>query len=351
MVGIRKIVRRTFAVRGVVAVLLALMTTGPAIGAELQRFEFSRIRMGVLFRLTVYAAEEAAANAAARAAYRRVEELNLVFSDYDRRSEARRLSREAKPGVAMPVSDDMLTVLQQSQCFAERSDGAFDVTVGPVTKLWRRAKRTREMPSAEAREAARSLVGYRQLTLNREEATVTFNRAGLQLDFGGIARGYACDEMLKILKQHGLNRVLIESSGDVLAGDPPPGCDHWTIGIGSLARPDAPPDKFIALVNRAVTTSGDAYQSVEFEGVRYSHIVDPQTGLGLTTHSSATVIAPDCTTADALATAASVLGSEKAAKLIESFEGAEMLMVTLDDGTPHVVTTPGFDEFVVEATK
>jgi thiamine biosynthesis lipoprotein len=313
-----------------------------------ERLEYVRIRMGVPFRITVYADDAALANSAADAAFRRVKVLNDVFSDYDPRSEARRLTKAAQPGVPQTVGSDMRHLLERSLAIAAQTDGAFDVTVGPVTKLWRRAKRTKELPPEDELRRAVSLVGYQQLSLDAEASTVSFAQAGIELDFGGIACGYACDEILRIFREHGLNRVLVESSGDIVAGNPPPGKDHWTIGIGSLARPDAPPEKFIALVNRAVTTSGDAYQFVEFDGVRYSHIVDPKTGLGLKTRSSATVIAADCTTADALATAASVIGPEKAVDLIESYDGVEMLMVTLENETPRVVTTSGFGVFVVE---
>ncbi|MGC1274791.1 MAG: FAD:protein FMN transferase [Planctomycetaceae bacterium] len=333
----------------IAVLLLIAANTGIAVAGTPQRFEFARIRMGVPFRVTVYADDEAVANSAVDAAFRRVKVLNDVFSDYDPRSESSRLCRDAVPGKPLPVSRDLQTVLERSQFFAELSHGAFDVTVGPMTKLWRRAKRSKQLPSHEQIEQARSLVGFHQLSLNSGNSTVTFDRTGIQLDFGGIACGYACDEIVRILKSHGLTRVLVESSGDIVAGDPPPGNDHWTIGIGSLAKPDAPPEKFIALVNRAVTTSGDAYQFVEFDGVRYSHIVDPKTGLGLTTRSSATVIAPDCTTADALATAACVLGPDKGRTLIESFEGAEMLMIYVDeDGEFRTATTPGFEESVVQ---
>ncbi|HEX6986668.1 MAG TPA: FAD:protein FMN transferase, partial [Planctomycetaceae bacterium] len=136
----------------------------------------------------------------------------------------------------------------------------------------------------------------------------------------------------------------------VVAGDPPPGKEGWTVGVGSLTTPDAPPERFLLLANNAVTTSGDAYQFVEFDGVRYSHIVDPRTGLGLTTRSSATVIARDGTAADALATAATVLGPEKGRELIESVDGAELLLVYVgDDGKRHEVTTPGFGQHVVDS--
>jgi thiamine biosynthesis lipoprotein len=304
--------------------------------------------MGAPFRISVYSDDEAAANAAAEAAYRRIKALNDVFSDYDERSEARRLTAAVVPGEPKPVSRDMLHLLRESQKYSELSGGGFDVTVGPVVKMWRLAKRKKAKPTAEQIAAATALVGYEQLTIDAERSTVAFARPGIQLDFGGIAAGYACDEALRIFKERGLTRVLVEASGDIVCGDPPPGKEGWTVGVGSLAKPDAPPDRYLRLSNGAVTTSGDAYQFVEFDGVRYSHIVDPKTGLGLTRHSSVTVVAPTCMAADALATAATVLGPEKGLKLIESVEGAEMLGVTLDgDGAAREVESRGFERLVV----
>ncbi|HEX6986075.1 MAG TPA: FAD:protein FMN transferase, partial [Planctomycetaceae bacterium] len=201
---------------GTAAALLVALAAGPAAAGEPERFEFVRVRMGVPFHVTVYAGDEAAANAAADAAFRRVKELNDVFSDYDPRSEASRLAREAVPGKPMPVSRDMRVVLERAERFSELSDGAFDVTVGPVVKLWRRAKRSKQMPTPEQLQEARSLVGYRRIRLDPGASTVTFDRAGIQLDFGGIAVGYACDEIVRIFKERGLPRVLVESSGDVV---------------------------------------------------------------------------------------------------------------------------------------
>ena len=330
-------------------VALVAMLAGSASAAEPERFEFVRVRMGIPFRITVYAGDEAAANSAADAAYRRIKVFNDVFSDYDPRSETRRLTENIVPGEPRPASDDLFGLLERSIAYSELTGGGFDVTVGPVVKLWRKAKREKVKPTPEEIEAARSVVGYRNVLLDRERRTVAFTKAGVQLDFGGIAAGYACDEAVRIFREHGLPRVMVEASGDFACGDPPPGKEGWTIGIGSLTQPDAEPTRFVRLANRAVTTSGDVYQYVEFDGVRYSHVVDPQTGLGLTTRSSTTVIANDCTAADALAKTGGLLGAERAKTVIGRVEGAEMLMAWADEeGQVREATTAGFGQFVVE---
>ncbi len=334
---------------GIAAGLLVASISNGAAAGDPERLEFVRIRMGIPFHITVYADDEAVANSAADAAYLRIKELNDVFSDYDPRSEISRLTKDIVPGEPRPVSRDLAGLLERSLAYSELTDGGFDVTVGPVVKLWRRAKREKVKPTPEQIEQARSVVGYRNVLLDTEKSTVTFTKPGVQLDFGGIAAGYACDEALRIFKEHGLPRAMVDASGDIACGDPPPGKEGWTVGIGSLTEPDEEPTRFVRLANRAVTTSGDAYQYVEFDGVRYSHIVDPNTGLGLTTRSSVTVIAPDCTAADALAKTGGTLGAEKAKEVIGKVEGAEMLMVWVDEGEKvREVATKAFEEFVVE---
>lgn len=318
--------------------------------SEPERYEFARIRMGIPFTITVYASDEAAANAAADAAFRRIKVLNDVFSDYDPRSETRRLTKDIVPGEPRPVSEDLFGLLERSLAYSEMTDGGFDVTVGPVVKLWRKAKRMKVRPTAEEIAAAQAVVGYRNVILDREKRTVAFAKPGAELDFGGIAAGYACDEAVRIFKEHGLPRVMVEASGDIACGDPPPGKEGWTLGIGSLTKPDEEPTRFVRLANKSITTSGDAYQYVEFDGVRYSHIVDPKTGFGLTMRSSTTVIADDCTAADALAKVGGTLGAEKATEVIGKVAGAEMLMVWIDE-TDQVreLATDGFKAYETAA--
>ena len=231
------------------------------------------------------------------------------------------------------------------------SDGAFDVSVGPLVKLWRRARRQKELPDPKLLDEARTLVGWKNIKLRRmgtlarpasegkrtdgqecpSSGTIELLKPGMKLDLGGIAVGYAADEAIKILKQHGITRAMIDGSGDIVVSDPPPGATGWRIGIASLREPDAAPTLFATLANCSISTSGDAYQFVEVGGRRYSHIVDPKTGLGLSERCSVTIIAPDGITADALATAVSVLGPERGLKLIDSRPCVAALFATLDD--------------------
>jgi thiamine biosynthesis lipoprotein len=303
-----------------------------------KRFEFTQKHMGMPFRLAFYASSEAVANEAAAAAFDRVRQLDRSLSDYDPDSELMRLCSTAGQGRPVQVSDDLLAVLVASQDVACRSGGAFDVTVGPLVRLWRRARKTRKLPPAEELADARRLVGWRNLTINCAARTVELRRAGMQLDLGGIAAGYACDEALAVLRRKGINRAMIDASGDIVVGDPPPGEKGWRIGVAALASPRAAPAEHVPtgpillLANAAVTTSGDAWQHVEIDGRRYSHIVDPTTGLGLTDRISVTVIAPTGIAADSLATAVSVLGPDRGLPLIDSTREAAALIVRAPDG-------------------
>ena len=294
--------------------MLLLLT---ARAADLQRFAFEKAEMGLPFRITLYASDEAVAKAAADAAFARIAVLNSVFSDYDSDSELSRLSRTAGLGKAVPVSRDLWLVIERAQALAVRTEGAFDITVGPLVKVWRRARRKQELPSAELIAEMRARVGFKNVRLDAAARTVELLVPEMRLDCGAIAKGYAVDEALAVLKSRGIARALVAGSGDMAAGDAPPDAPGWRIEVAALDVPGAPPAQVVHLVNRAVATSGDVFQRVEIGGLRYSHIVDPRTGTGLTDHSLVTVLAPDCMTADSLATAVSVLGPERGLRLIE----------------------------------
>lgn len=298
-----------------------------------QRLEFTRPQMGVPFRIVVYAGDEAAAQRAVAAAYARVEALNAVFSDYDPDSEISRLCRDTPPGVAVSVSRDLGFLVGRSQAFAERTDGAFDITVGPMVNLWRRARRHRELPPEHLLQEARARSGWRHLRWDRRSGQITFGVAGMRLDFGAIAKGYAADEALRVLREAGFPRALVAAAGDVTAGEAPPGSPGWRVEIGQTDVTNAPPPRSILLRHASAATSGDIFQRLEIGGRRYSHILDPRTGIGLTDHSLVTVIAADGTTADSLATAVSVLGPEKGLRLVERTRGAAALILTAPDGT------------------
>jgi thiamine biosynthesis lipoprotein len=269
------------------------------------RFEFVSRQMGTLFRIVLYAPDADAAAAAARAAFARVTELNRVMSDYDSQSELRRLERPPA-GTAVAVSAELFDLLERSQQLAAQSHGAFDVTLGPLVRLWREARKNRRLPTDAARAAASRASGFAKLRLQPESRTVTRLAPGMQFDLGGIAKGYAADEALAVLARRGLVHAMVAASGDLALGAAPPGTAGWKIELAPFGEPASEPTIVVA-EHVGISTSGDAEQFVEIDGVRYSHIVDPATGLGLTARVAVTVIARNATRSDSLATACSVL--------------------------------------------
>jgi FAD:protein FMN transferase len=333
----------------VIGLLLARGTSaiGSAKDRPLARYEFNQIQMGMPFRIVVYAPHEDSANAAVRAAYARIRELNGVMSDYDPDSELMKLCQTAGTGEAVRVSQDLQRVLSHALELSRKSDGAFDITVGPVVRLWRKARKTKQLPDPAELASARERVGYEQVRLDREAGTVELLKAGMQLDLGGIGVGFAVDEALAVLKQHGITRALIDGSGDIGVSDPPPGEAGWRIGIAPLEA-DREPSRYLILKNGAVTTSGDAYQFVEIDGRRYSHIVDPKTGLGLTERSSVTVIADNCTQADSYTKVVCVAGPERGLRLIDETPGMGAIVVRLVKGRVEALESKRIREFPFE---
>lgn len=285
--------------------LLGLIVAAAPNFAAPERLEYIEPHMGTLFRIVLYPPDPAVAKVAARAAFDRIAALNRIMSDYDPTSELMRLCAQP-PAVPVPVSAELFDILQRSQAVAEQTHGAFDVTLGPVIRLWRESRRTRALPSDVARTAALKASGYNYLRLDPGARTVTLLRPHMSLDLGGIAKGYAAAAALAVLRQHGIPCAMVAASGDLALGDPPPGKPGWQIVLDPFGSNIGKPLTLI-VAHAGVSTSGDNEQFVTLGGVRYSHIVDPATGLGLTRPTAVTVVAPHATLADALATACSVL--------------------------------------------
>ena len=291
------------------------------------RFEFSEAHMGTRFRIVVYAGDSQAAIVASRAAFDRVAQLDAIMSDYNETSELMTVCRQSEPGKPLRIGADLFEVLQKGQWMSELSMGAFDVTAGPLVRLWRRTRRTGELPEPRRLEQALKLTGYKKIHLDPKNRSVTFDRSGVLLDLGGIAKGYAADQAMVVLKRFGVSAALIAAGGDILVSDPPPDSNGWVIGITPLQSSDLQPERYVVLKNQAVSTSGDVHQFVQIGADRYSHIIDPRTGLALKGPASVTVVAPDCVTSDSLATAVSVMGAERGGRLVESFPGASAIFV------------------------
>ena len=324
--------------------LLMLSGGGCATRLALTRYEFTQPQMGLPFRIVLYAPDAATAQAAAQAAFARIAELNSVLSDYDSDSELSRLSQTSGEGKDVPLSKDLWFVLNRAQTLARETDGSFDVTVGPFVNLWRKARRQRELPNPTQLAEARAAVGFRKLQLDPRRRSARLLAPKMRLDLGAIAKGYAIDQALSVLRTNGLHRALVAGGGDIAAGEPPPGQSGWRIELAPLDTTNAPPARFIRLTSAALATSGDAFQRLEIDGVRYSHVIDPHTGMGLTDHSLVTIIADDCIEADSLATAVSILGPKKGLKFIRT-RGAEARIVRQPEEVVFIHESVGFQNY------
>jgi len=293
---------------------LSTLLLSRAVDAQV-RHEFTAVHMGVQVRIALYAPSEASARAAASAAFARIAELDDKMSDYRPYSEVRMLSHH--PGDWQPVSQDLLNVLAKAEEVSRQSGGAFDVTVGPLVQLWRTSRRTRQLPEPAALADARSRSGAALLDLDTDRAMVRLWVKDMQIDLGGIAKGYILQEGLSVLRSKGISAAMVEAGGDIVVGDAPPGQAGWSVFVAG--GDTAVLRRARALVNAAVATSGGTEQFVEINGVRYSHVIDPRTGLGVTGTHLVTVIAEDATLADAAATALSVLGPARSSYFRSKF--------------------------------
>ncbi|GAB3708648.1 FAD:protein FMN transferase [Spirosoma flavus] len=298
------------------------------------RFTYRRGLMGTQFNVLFYAPDSLTAQRAYVAVSARMDTLNQVMSDYLDGSEINRLSATAGQGKWVPVSADLFNVLQKAKTIAQRSNGNFDPTIGQLSLLWRRAVRRKEFPDAIARKKAHQTVGYRFMELDSITRSVRLQRLGMRLDVGGIGQGFAVDEALRVFHQFGIRSALIDIGGDILAGDSPPNSAGWRVQIGSGNVADTDTST-ILLKNAAITTSGDTYRFLEINGRRYSHIMDPKSGLGLRHFVRATVLAPEGYQADALTKVFSVAGLQRSKKLLKRFPDVKLLIQEKKRGQLH----------------
>jgi thiamine biosynthesis lipoprotein len=332
---------------GALAVGLAILSAvGQIVAAtDHRRFERETAAMGVQFRFVAYCESLEQAERVFEAAEQRLAELEGIFSDYRRDSEAMRLV-ESSIGQPVEVSAELWNLLRRSLDITRASEGSFDVTVGPITHLWRLARKRQRLPEPTDLARALSAVGSNGLEL-REPNRVVIKRPGMRLDFGAIAKGYAADECLAIFLGHGVESALVDASGDIALGAAPPGSGGWRVGVADLASRGGIAQTLL-VSNCGVATSSDAKQALVENGRRHSHIVDPRTGEAVFGRSSVTVIARDATDADGWASALSVLGSQRGVELAEPRADLEALIVvqSSEDTPPNTDQTSGFARFL-----
>lgn len=330
---------------GAAWMVLALTACASAPHIRLERFEYSQPKMGSTVTLVFYAPDQRTASAASDAAFARIDQLNAILSDYLDDSEITCFSASAGTGDIVPLSQDLYNVLTAAQDAARITDGAFDVTIGPAVRLWRRARREHKLPEPGRLQLAMQSVGYKKLELDQTKNAGRLRKEGMLLDVGGIAKGYTAAQVIQLLGRLGIKSAMVAMSGDVAVSDPPPGEIGWKVALDSMLAPGSEtaqnkpgaPRRIVYLANQGVSTAGDGFQHVDIGGMRYSHIVDPKTGVGLTDSPAVHVICSDPTLADSLDTAMCVMGVERALKLADGLPGvAAIISRKMPDGTVKV---------------
>ncbi len=245
-------------------------------------------------------------------------------------SEISKLNR-AGPGEWVALSPETYEVLVKAVNVSKKTGGAFDVTVGPLVDLWGFGAKSpavvTKAPTDEQVEAAKAAVGYEHILVDANNRRAARDAAGVEVDLGGIAKGYAVDLAIAVLKDRGVKDALVEIGGETAAIGLTEKGEPWLIGI---RHPNRPPPRFLTTVgleNGVIATSGDYFNVYELKGRLYSHIIDPTTGKPITNNvCSVTVLAKECALADALATGLMVMGPEEGMKLVESMPGVEAII-------------------------
>jgi thiamine biosynthesis lipoprotein len=319
------------------------LRTGPQTNpAELKRFRFTQNKMGSPFNLVFYHTDSTEAVAMAKECFSIVDSLNDIFSDYSSASEVGRLAQ--RPAGSYKVSDELLSMILQSKKAWKMSNETFDITIGALTQLWRKMRKENKFPDdAEIKNARRS-TGFKNVVINAQKKSIFLNKAGIRFDFGGIVKGYAAQKVIDHLKRKNINIALADAGGDIAMSDSPPGKQGWSVSINLPEQVDETWDKKIVLKNCAVATSGDLYNYILHNGKKYSHIIDPRTGYGVTSQRNVTVIAKDGSTADWLATSCSIL-SIKQARALAKKENAALFIATVKNGKTVIDKTENFDVY------
>jgi thiamine biosynthesis lipoprotein len=290
-----------------------------------RRYKESEFLMSTMVEITAVGTEEESRQAM-RLAFEEIRRIDSLMSVYNPDSEISRIN-EAAGKSAVRVSADTLKVINESLRIARLTDGALDITVAPLMELWGFGNDENRVPPDDELQEKLPLVDYTKILVDADSSTVRLDLPGMRIDVGGIAKGYAVDSAIRVMKEAGIRNALISAGGDIYAMGTPPGKESWRIGIRH------PRDRsdllgILALKDRAVATSGDYENFFEVDGKRYCHIMDTRTGRPVRGIMSVTILADTSAEADALATAVFPLGADKGMKLIESLEGVDGIIVT-----------------------
>ena len=300
-------------------------------------YKYHQISMGTIIEITLIADDEEAANKAVLQAFQEIKRIETLMSPWLDSSDVTRINRSAGKE-RVKVSPETFEVIQKAQEISELSEGGFDITVGPLTELWRKAREKKIPPSIEEVKEKFGLVNFKNIETD-QEGKVFLKKKGMAIDLGGIAKGYAVDRAFEFLKSLRYKNLIVNAGGDLRVG----GFKNnqpWSIGIQNpresqkiLAR--------ISVSNTALATSGDYEKFFIYQGKRYHHIFNPKDGFPTEGCQSVTILCEGGMIADALATAVFVLGPEKGYTLCQKLEGIKCLIV---DKEGKIIFSPGLKD-------
>jgi len=311
--------------------------------AQQNKYHFSASKMGSPFNLVLWTNDSSSAQNHADACFQLIDSLNHIFSNYDSTSELSYINQQAGMQSTL-VSPLMWELLQLSKKAFYGSKGAFNIAMGPITSLWRNARHEKIFPTVASVKKQLKLCHFKDIQWDSIHHSIYLPFKGMQLDVGGIGKGYIAQKVVTFLQSRGVKCALADAGGDIVMSQVPPYQKGWKVGINIPEKSDDLLPQALIIHNKSVATSGDVYQFIEHKGVKYSHIIDPQTGYGVTSLRNVTVIANDGATADWLATACSILPLQEA-KLVASAQQAELLITFMKQGKLKRKSTKGFDAY------
>lgn len=306
----------------------------PDLSSSANAFKFHQAAMGTVVEITLVAEEQDTAQKAALQAFQEIKRIEHLMSPWVESSDVSRINRSTGND-EVKVSQETIEVIKKAKEVSTLSEGAFDITVGPLVQLWRKAREKGVPPNTEDIRGIRSLVDYKDVMIS-DSGKIFLRKRGMAIDLGGIAKGYAVDRAFELLKHLGYRNLVVNAGGDLrVGGSKPEG--PWSIGI----QHPRDPKKIMARISvsdAAVATSGDYEKFFIHQGKRYHHILNPKTGFPAEGCQSVTILCKEAATADALATAIFVLGPEKGQLLFQKLNGVECLIV---DKEGNVTPSPG----------
>ena len=314
-----------------ILVLMSLFLSNFILSAQ-KSYSESSILMGSSFEITVVAEDEDFAKESLAIAKKEIIRIENLISSWDQKSETSRINRNA--GIAaVEVSKELFDLIFRAQQISKLSSGAFDLTFAAIDKLWNFDGRESEMPNPDALKASVFNIGYQLIELNEQSLTVFLPKKGMKIGFGAIGKGYAADSAKQLLVERGVLGGIINASGDMNTWGTKPDGSSWTIGIVNPMN-NKKVFSWFSLEHNAVVTSGDYEKFTQINGRRYSHIIDPRTGIPSQGIVSCTVFAGKAELADAIATAIFVMGVQSGLFLIDQLPNIEAILID-DSGIIH----------------